>query len=154
MVFQLHLGSETVGQMDLPSPLCMAPSATLREVLERLQVERRGSVLICRAEQVVGIFTERDALLQMARCADLEQPIEQFMSAPVVTVSRDATVESAIARMALGGYRQLPVVDGQERPIGVLKVSSILHYLVQHFPRFVYNLPPTPDPLTRQREGA
>ena len=73
MVFQLHLGSETVGQMDLPSPLCLAPSASLREVLQLLQAERRGSVLICREEQIVGIFTERDALLQMARGTDLEQ---------------------------------------------------------------------------------
>ena len=154
MVFQLHLGSETVGQMELPSPLCIAPSASLREVLQRLQTERRGSLLVCQAEQIVGIFTERDALLQMARGTDPEQPVEQLMSTPVITVSREDTVESAIARMALGGYRQLPVVDEQKRPIGVLKVSSILRYLVQHFPRFVYNLPPTPDPATRQREGA
>jgi CBS domain-containing protein len=140
--------------MELPPPLCVAPTATLGEVLQSLQVARRGSALICREERIAGIFTERDALFQMAQGADLDVPIEQLMSAPVVTVSPEETVESAIARMSLGGYRQLPVVDDQERPVGVLKVSSILRHLVQHFPRFVYNLPPTPDFATRQREGA
>jgi hypothetical protein len=64
------------------------------------------------------------------------------------------TVEAAIARMSLGGYRRLPVVDDQNRPVGLLKVSAILHYLVQHFPKYIYNLPPKSEHSTQHREGA
>ena len=37
---------------------------------------------------------------------------------------------------------------------GVLKVSGILHYLVEHFPKVVYTLPPEPHHKTAAREGA
>ncbi len=154
MAFQLHLGTETVGQMELPPALIVPPAMSLGDVLEQLRAARRGSVSVCEQEQLVGIFTERDAIRQMAKGCDLETPIEQIMSRPVVTISRDDTLETAIARMSQGGHRRLPVIDRGERPIGVLKVASILHHLVQHFPGFVYNLPPTPNAATRQREGA
>ena len=154
MVFQLQLATEKVGQMSLPPARCVGPETTLSAVLGELKSARRGSVSICRDGRLIGIFTERDALRSMAEHDDLNTPIERLMSTPVVTVSRDDTIEAAIARMSLGGYRRLPVVDDQQRPLGVLSVSSILHYLVQHFPEFVYNLPPTPDAAAQQREGA
>lgn len=154
MVFQLQLATEKVGQMSLPPARCVGPEATLSAVLGELKSARRGSVSICRDGRLIGIFTERDALRSMAEHDDLNTPIERLMSTPVVTVSRDDTIEAAIARMSLGGYRRLPVVDDQQRPLGVLSVSSILHYLVQHFPEFVYNLPPTPEAAAQQREGA
>ena len=46
--------------------------------------------------------------------------------------------------MEKGGYRNLPVVDDAGRPVGILSVMRIVHYLVEHFPVAVYNLPPNP----------
>ena len=81
-------------------------------------------------------------------------PIETVMTRRPATICVTDTVEAAIAKMSLGGYRRLPVLDAEGRPIGLLKVSSILHYLVQHFPKFVYNLPPEPGQSCQDREGA
>jgi hypothetical protein len=36
-------------------------------------------------------------------------------------------------------------VDDGARPIGLLSVMQIVHYLVEHFPVAVYNLPPNPQ---------
>jgi hypothetical protein len=38
--------------------------------------------------------------------------------------------------------------------VGLLKVRGIVHYLVEHFPKTIYNLPPEPSMVTQQREGA
>jgi CBS domain-containing protein len=56
--------------------------------------------------------------------------------------------------MVSGGYRHLPVVDEEGRPVGVLSVKQIMHYLVEHFPSTVYNLPPDPRVVPQEREGA
>ena len=56
--------------------------------------------------------------------------------------------------MAKGGYRRLPVVDEAGHPIGVLGVSRLLEYLVEHFPKVVYTLPPQPHRASQEREGA
>ena len=55
--------------------------------------------------------------------------------------------------MEEGGYRHLPVVD-ERGPVGVLSVKRIVHYLVEHFPTTVYNLPPDPAVVPQQAEGA
>jgi CBS domain-containing protein len=154
VVFQLHLHTETVGHIDTSQPLCLDPEMSARQVLEIMRTQRRGSVCLCRDEKLVGIFTERDALYLMAEDGDMDVPIKNVMSREPATISASDTVEAAIAKMSLGGYRRLPVLDDHGRPVGLLKVSAILHYLVQHFPQYVYNLPPQPDAAVDHPEGA
>ena len=56
--------------------------------------------------------------------------------------------------MAEGGYRRLPIVDELGRPTGIVKVEGIMHYLVEHFPTVIHNLPPKPHHSYQQRKGA
>jgi hypothetical protein len=56
--------------------------------------------------------------------------------------------------MSGGGFRRLPIVDDAGLLQGVLKVSGLLHYLVEHFPKIVYTLPPAPHYKSADREGA
>jgi CBS domain-containing protein len=152
--FQLNLNGETVQRAQPSRPLCVDPEVPVGQVLGLMKQHREGSVLICRDGILAGVFTERDALKLMAAGADLDRQIAEVMSSPPETVAAGATVGAAITKMASGGYRSLPVVDGAGRPVAVVKVSHILHYLVEHFPEFVYTLPPKPHHTTQRREGA
>ncbi len=154
MNFHLHLDTETVNHAYPSEPLSVAPTLSVREVLRLMKEYKRGSVLVCQDGILVGIFTERDALRLMAADEGFDKPVGQVMSREPVSVSISDTVGSAINRMAEGGFRRLPIVDPAGRPVGLLKVSTILHYLVEHFPKFVYNLPPKPHHATQEREGA
>ncbi|MCA9201855.1 MAG: CBS domain-containing protein [Planctomycetales bacterium] len=154
VTFQLHLGDEAVGQAFPRQPLCVEPRDTIRHVFQVLKEQRRGCVLICQDEQLVGIFTERDALQWMVDGGDLDQPIETVMRRPVTTLSGAAYVGTAIQKMSQAGFRRLPIVDESNKPTGVLTSKTILHYLVQHFPTIVYTLPPEPHHRMQDREGA
>lgn len=154
MSFQLNLNQEKVEMASPATPMVVAPGDSLRDVLHILKEHVRGNVLVCDDGVLVGIFTERDALRLMAEGADLDAPIKDFMVADPVTLSSGDTVGKAIEMMAGGGYRRLPIVDPDNKPVGVIKVSGILHYLVEHFPNIVYTLPPSPHHKTQQREGA
>lgn len=154
MDFRLDLETETIAQVYSADPLCVAPDMSIREVLELLRARSRGCVLICREGKLVGIFTERDALRLMAAGDNLERFVEDVMIRQPVTVREGASVSEAIHKMSAGGYRRLPVVDQQDQPIGVLNVSGILHYFVEHFPSVIYNLPPDPHHAMQEREGA
>jgi CBS domain-containing protein len=154
----LSLG-ETVEHAGWDQPLCVGPAMSIRDVLSLLREKRAGSVLVCRGERLAGIFTERDALCLMAGNSgrgkvDLGSRIETVMTANPATVTPSDTVGKAIEKMSHGGYRRLPVVDGAGRPLGVLNVAGIVHFLVQQFPQAVYNLPPVADPVMQEREGA
>jgi CBS domain-containing protein len=154
VAFQLNLRTETVDHAYPVAPLCVDPQMSVREVFHLLKKEQRGSLLVCQGDALVGIFTERDALQLMADDADLDVPLEQVMTLNPVTISVTDTVQTAIREMSQGGLRRLPIVDDDHRPVGTLKVSKILRYLVEHFPKYIYNLPPTPHHVTQQREGA
>ena len=154
MDIQLNLQSETVDQASPAEPLSVGPETSVRDVLALLKERQVGSLLICRDGVLEGIFTERDALRLMAQNADLNVAIETVMVSGPVTCRTGTTVAAAIQQMSSGGYRRLPIVDENERPIGVIKTSGIVRYLVEHFPSTVYNLPPVTEPSTQQREGS
>jgi CBS domain-containing protein len=152
--FQLSLESEGVGSAYPDQPLATTVDATVADALQLLRAQRTGAILICDGAKLVGILTERDALKLMASGADFRKPVREVMSSPPATIPATATVGDAIRRMAEGGFRHLPIVDGDGGPTGVVAVHGIVHYLVDHFPETVYNLPPDPKASTREREGA
>jgi CBS domain-containing protein len=150
---EFNLTTESVDHAGPVEPLCVPPETPVRVVLVLLREQRRPSALVCRDGVLVGVFTERDALRVMAQNIDLATPIERMMTPRPVTVHASEKIGVAVQKMAIGGYRRLPIVDDAGRPLGLVHVSGIVHYLVEHFPKTIYNLPPVPHPVMQQREG-
>ena len=154
MSFQLNLNTETVDQCFPSEPLCLAPSVSMREALRRMREHNRGVVLVCDSAKIIGIFTERDALKMMAARASFDAPLRRFMTPDPIVLRATDMVGKAIGMMAHGGYRRLPIVDDLGRPTGIITAEGIMHYLAEHFPSMIYNLPPEPHYCTQQREGS
>ena len=154
MDFQLSLLSDTVTSANPDGPLATTADASIASVMQLLKMQRTGAGLVYEGDNLVGIFTERDALMLMRQRADLSRPVREVMSRSPVTVSPKSTVGEAIRQMSSGGYRHLPIVDEFGQATGVIAVRGIVHYLVEHFPATIYNLPPTPEAAPAEREGA
>jgi len=152
--FHLSLSTDRVTAAYPKDPLLVSPDAMVGEVLQLLRANRSGSVLVCEGDQLCGIFTERDALRWMASGQSNEVPIESLMSRQLETLDDKATVADAIRLMSQGGYRRLPIMSTDGIPTGVASVRGIIHYLVDHFPQTIYTLPPQPNSVTSEREGA
>ena len=107
-----------------------------------MREKKVGCVLVCVEDRIVGIFTERDLMRRvLAAGKTLATAIVDCMTPNPVTVDPKDSIGVAIKRMIDGGYRHLPVVH-EGKPLGILSVKRIVHYLVEHFPSTVYNLPP------------
>lgn len=153
MDIEFNLMTESVDHAGPVEPLCVEPGTPLRGVLELLRERKRSSALVCREGAVIGIFSERDALRVMACGEDLATPIDRVMTPHPVTVRAGDKLGTAVQKMTTGGYRRLPIVDDGGKPVGQVTVAGIVHYLVQHFPQTIYNLPPLPHQPLQQREG-
>lgn len=149
----IKLNEESIEQAGPLSPLCLTPDTPLRDALLVLRSQHRGAVLVCRDDRLVGIFTERDVVRILVEGRDLNTPIAVEMITDPMTIREGESIGLAIRRMAENGYRRLPVVDKSNRPLGLVDVEGIVHFLVQGFPEAVYNLPPVANPATREREG-
>jgi len=60
-------------------------------------------------------------------------------------------VAYAVNRMSVAGYRTIPLVDGDGRPVGVVSVSHFIKWMADLFPEAVLNLRPG-DALKRPSE--
>jgi CBS domain-containing protein len=81
----------------------------------KLMMEKNiGYLIVCEKSQPIGIVTERDLILKvMAREKDPSKvEVREIMSAPLISIDLDATVEEAVRTMAEHGIRRLPVVRG------------------------------------------
>ena len=90
----------------------------------------------------------------MAAGKEMDCPISEAMSRDPLTLPADASVGEAIQLMSERGYRRLPILSAEGVPIGIAGVHGIVHYLVDHFPETIYNLPPEPGVFPDEREGA
>jgi CBS domain-containing protein len=146
---------DSVSRLHPSPPLRINPTQTVAEAAALMRQERVGCLLVCEGEQMVGIFTERDLMRRvLAAGKPLTLTVAECMTANPVAVHRKEPIGAAVRRMEEGGYRHLPVVDEVGRVVGVLSVKRIVHYLVEHFPATIYNLPPALDVVQQRPEGA
>jgi CBS domain-containing protein len=115
----------------------------------------RGCVLVEKEGMLCGLVTERDILVKYMGCpGDTFFTLKEIMTLSPTTLSPDDSLEKAIQVMTQGGYRHVPIVDAQNRIIGLLAVRNIVSYLSEHFPTEVYNLPPRLEQKMESPEGA
>lgn len=152
MDVRMKLALESVSEAEPIAPFCVTPQTTLAEVIGALE-QHSGGALVCHEGMLVGIFTERDAVRALAHDTPMDAPIGTVMTVSPVTARQTTSIATAVRKMALGGYRRLPILDENSRPCGVVTVGGLVHYLTEHFARTVYNLPPAPSAIPSEREG-
>jgi len=143
-----------VGQLAPKAIPVLRGEQTIADAASEMRSHSHGSAMICRDGKLIGIFTERDLMKRLAEGKTLEEPLSKAMTAQPRTVSLDDSLMTVIQLMDGGGYRRLPVVDAAGSPVGVVDVKSVVHFLVEHFPKAVYNQAPRALLQSRDREGA
>lgn len=150
-----NLKIDSVSRLCPSAPLTVSPSCSVADAVKLMRQKRVGCLLVCTGRKLVGVFTERDLLVRvLAEGRPLTQLVRAFMTPDPVTVNVKDPVRQAVKLMEKGGYRHMPVVDEAGRPVGILSIKRILHYLAEHFPATVYCQPPDPNGYPLHREGA
>lgn len=141
----------------LKSPICVDRSATAGEAIAQMTEHGIGCVLVVDKGRLVGVFTERDVLRKLAakpRSA-AKVSVAELMTPDPECLTLDDGIGFAMNLMSIGGFRHIPLIDGEQRPTGVVAMRAIVDYIVDLFPGQVLNLPPAPAlSVPRQREGA
>jgi CBS domain-containing protein len=150
-----NLKIDSVSRLQPTRPLRLDQTSPVAAAIGLMRKHRAGCVLVCDAKAIVGIFTERDLLRRViATGKNWETPIGEVMTPNPVCVLAKDSIRLAVWRMEQGGFRHVPVLDETGRPVGVLSAKRIVHYLAEHFPSTVYNLPPDPLAVPEEPEGA
>lgn len=123
--FGAHSRIHTASIVDLSSDLPLKLEwIDEPELVERLMPEIRKMVND-------GLITVEDIdVVQYApgrRPDPLAQPVQELMRRRVVTVKPETPLTEVVTLLLQKGYRSLPVVDDQRRPIGIITDGDLLH---------------------------
>lgn len=150
-----NLRVDSVARLGPTPALTLDADALVRAAVETMRAGRSGCLLVTSGGRLVGLFTERDLLTRvLAPGRSLDIPLREVMTPKPVTAELQEPLRVAIRRMQEGGYRHLPVVDSNGRPVGVISARQVVHYIVEHFPAVVFNQPPDPRQFPEAPEGA
>jgi len=93
-----------------------------------------GSAVVVQGSLVEGIFTERDVLRAAASGADLTgSPVSRWMTKDPETAEPDVDSEQAAELMLAGGFRHLPVVEGNTL-VGIVSLRDLLSSRIRRRP--------------------
>jgi CBS domain-containing protein len=99
-------------------------------VAQRMADRDVGAVLVLNAGRLAGIMTERDLMRALARGLRDDAVVGDCMTADPDTITPDDTIEHAAVLMIHGGYRHLPVIDGDD-VVGVLSIRDLVQLVLE-----------------------
>ncbi|WMX48455.1 CBS domain-containing protein [Streptomyces roseicoloratus] len=123
-----------VGSLMTDDVVSAVPATSFREVAKLLaEHDISGVPVIDEDDRVIGVVSESDLLARRQLTA------RELMTAPAVTVHAEETVADAGRLMVRRGVERLPVVDEEERLVGIVTRRDLLCVFLR------------PDPEIRRR---
>jgi len=120
-------------------PMCLHPEMSLLQVRDLISGKNfRHFPVTDAAQRLVGIFSDRDlrsalpstALNPLVRQEQLERlgqvRVDAIMSRPPIALPHDATLDDALLLFDRHRIGALPVVDHDERLVGIITVRDVL----------------------------
>jgi CBS domain-containing protein len=104
--------------------------ASVLDAVKRMVEANIGSLLVKDAGEVAGIVTERDYLRRVALDGptDEEVTVREIMSAPLIVVSPETTIDECMALMTDRRIRHVPVVDGDGGVMGIVSIGDVVKF--------------------------
>ena len=105
-----------------PTVEVIAPEASIREAAEKMRHLDIGPLPVCDGDRLVGMLTDRDITVRaVAKGKDPKgMPVREITSREVVTIGPDDDLSDALKLMASYQVRRIPVVDAEDRLVGVV----------------------------------
>src|SRR6266568_810005 len=143
--------SRTVRNVMTREVVTVSEQAPFTELVRLMAVHKLSALPVVDGDgQVVGIVSEADLLRKeeyqderdaphwlerrrerVARSKAAGRTAAEVMSTPVITVDPEATVPMAARLLARHGIKRLPVVDDQDRLVGIVSRADLLRLFLR-----------------------
>lgn len=127
----------SVGELCNREVIVIGADESPREAARLMRNYHVGDLVVVREDpdgrRPIGIVTDRDITLELT-AEDVETEkvtVGDIMSRDLLVIEEDEDLLDASRRMANRGVRRAPVVDRQQRLVGLLAVDDILEILAE-----------------------
>ena len=99
---------------------------TAREAASFMLRAEAGSIPVCEGDKVIGMITDRDiAVRGVAEGRGPDTPVRDLMSDGIICARADEDIDEVARRMSAEQVRRLPVLDDEERLIGIVSLGDL-----------------------------
>jgi CBS domain-containing protein len=116
-----------IKELMTPHAKCLGPEESLAAAAGIMRDLDVGSLPVCDHERLVGMITDRDLVVRgLAESRDARAtPVRELMTPGVVYVFEDQDAEDAARLMEVKQVRRLPVLDRDQRLVGLLSLGDV-----------------------------
>ena len=109
----------------------VAPDTSVYDALVLMADKNIGALVVLEAGKLKGIISERDYARKVVLHgkASRDTPVREIMTAAVVTIRPDQTIQHCMALMTDKHIRHLPVIDG-ERVAGIVSIGDVVKSII------------------------
>ena len=119
------------------------PDEALAGIARRMQEHNVGTVVVVEVGRPVGIITDRDLALALgARGLSPQAPAREVMTRHVLAVPEDTGVFTATRFIQDRKVRRLPVVDREDRLVGLVSLDDLLRWLARELSNLAEGIGP------------
>lgn len=120
--------------MEQKKLLTAAPQTSVCEAAKLMATKNVGAIMVVENERLVGIFTERDALVRViAKGRDTQTTrLAEVMTSEPQTVDPNKTFGYALLMMHESGFRHVPVVEN-DKLVGIVSSRNALDPDLEEF---------------------
>jgi CBS domain-containing protein len=104
--------------------LTAAAGDALTDAAHRMAERRVGAILVTEGTRLTGILTERD-VLRAVGSGKIDGTVGDWMTPHPDTAPPSATIGEAAAMMLHGGYRHVPIVEG-DHAVGIVSIRDLI----------------------------
>jgi CBS domain-containing protein len=129
----------------------VSPTVTVAEAVAEMNRHRVGAIVVLEQERLVGIFTERDVLRRVvgAGLDPLTTVVADVMSAEVITVTPETTIEQTMELFTERRCRHFPVIT-PEGIRGLVSIGDVTRWMTdlhraeaEHLKNYIHGGPAT-----------
>lgn len=105
----------------------MSPDDSLVQAAQAMEELNVGAIPVCDGDRLCGMVTDRDIVVRgVAQELDLQQcKLSDVMSGHVRTVHEQDDIDEVLQEMSSAQVRRMPVVDNQDRLVGIVALGDI-----------------------------
>jgi CBS domain-containing protein len=109
----------------------VSPAATVFDAIRLMAEKNIGALLVMEGQRLVGMISERDYTRKVILRGKSSKttPVREIISAPVISVEPNSSVEECMKIMTEHRIRHLPVLDG-ERLVGIVSIGDLVNWII------------------------
>ena len=111
--------------------VCVRVDTSIRESIELcVQKGISGLVVVDHHDDIIGVVSEKDMLVAYDFLHEVKDPIKDFVSRDIISVSEDTSVDEINKTLLQRNIKRVPVLRGK-KVVGIVSRRDVLRYILE-----------------------